>query len=76
MTKRYFSERTSPAFFDILKGIEKDDLVLLGLILFLIGDGCEDKELLLILGFLYISNKAGSDNGILSYLEKLFNTSS
>ncbi len=76
MTKRYFSERSYPAFFDILKGIEKDDLVLLGLILLLIGDGCEDKELLLILGFLYISNKTDSDNGILSYIEKLFNTSS
>ena len=43
-----------PSFFSNMK---KDDLILIGIILVLIGDGCEDKELLLILGLLFISDK-------------------
>ena len=65
MTKMFFSENsnknTSPvsenglsSFFAHLK---KDDLILIGIILVLIGDGCEDKELLLILALLFISDK-------------------
>ncbi len=57
MTKRYFSEKPNLNLPDLLKNAKKDDLILLGLILFLIGDGCEDKELLLMLGFLFVSEK-------------------
>ncbi|MBR6720330.1 MAG: hypothetical protein IKL74_05410 [Clostridia bacterium] len=64
MTKRYFSEGTSqPAssigknLNDILSGLKKDDLIILGIVLILLGEGCEDKELLLMLGFLFISDK-------------------
>ncbi len=74
MTKRYFSE-PSKGLSDILSSVPKDDLVLLGLILFLIGDGCEDKELLLILGFLFLSDKINTDKGILSQLGNIFNSS-
>lgn len=73
MTKRYFSEPKS-GLPELLSSIKKDDLVLLGLILFLIGDGCEDKELLLALGFLFVSGKLDSDNGILSHLVDIFNS--
>ena len=64
MTKRYFNEspeknqkeplKNSP---DIFKGMKKDDLLIIGIILILLGDGCEDKELLLLLGFLFVSDK-------------------
>lgn len=74
MTKRYFSE-PSKGLSDILSRVPKDDLIILGLILFLIGDGCEDKELLLILGFLFLSDKINTDNGILSQLGNIFNSS-
>lgn len=74
MTKRYFSE-PSKGLSDILSSVKKDDLVLLGLILFLIGDGCEDKELLLVLGFLFVSGQFSSDTGILSHLGNIFNSS-
>ncbi len=57
MTKRYFSEKNNLPLSDLLKNAKKDDLILLGIILFLIGDGCEDKELLLMLGFLFVSEK-------------------
>ena len=57
MTKRYFSEREKLSLPDFLRNAKKDDLILLGLILFLIGDGCEDKELLLMLGFLFVAEK-------------------
>lgn len=73
MTKRYFSEPIS-GLSDILSSVKKDDLVLLGLILFLIGDGCEDKELLLVLGFLFVSGKIDTDKGILSHLGNIFNS--
>ncbi len=57
MTKRYFSESPKFNLPDFLKTYKKDDLILLGLILFLIGDGCEDKELLFMLGFLFVTEK-------------------
>lgn len=57
MTKRYFSEKPKLDLPDFLKNAKKDDLILLGLILFLIGDGCEDKELLFMLGFLFVTEK-------------------
>lgn len=74
MDKRYFSE-PGKGLSDLLSSVKKDDLVLLGLILFLIGDGCEDKELLLALGFLFVSDKLDSDNGILSHILNIFNSS-
>lgn len=74
MDKRYFSEPVK-GLSDMLSSVKKDDLVLLGLILFLIGDGCEDKELLLALGFLFVSDKLDSDNGILSHILNIFNSS-
>lgn len=73
MTKRYFSE-PADGLISILSSVKKDDLVLLGLILFLIGDGCEDKELLLVLGFLFVSGKIDADNGILSHIGNFFNS--
>ena len=64
MTKRYFNEspeknQKEPLknFPDIFKGMKKDDLLIIGIILILLGDGCEDKELLLLLGFLFVSDK-------------------
>ena len=73
MTKWYFSEPAG-GLSNILSSVKKDDLVLLGLILFLIGDGCEDKELLLVLGFLFVSDKIDTDKGILSHLGNFFNS--
>ena len=71
MTKRYFNE-SSPKepiknFSDIFKGMKKDDLLILGIILILIGDGCEDKELLLMLGFLFVSEKTDFAKNLLSF---------
>ena len=57
MTKRYFTESKKdvmPSFFSNLK---KDDLILIGIILILLGDGCEDKELIIMLALLFISDK-------------------
>lgn len=75
MTKRFFTESSSKsnlsfspdginALFSLLK---KDDLVLLGIILILLGDGCEDKELLIMLALLFVSDK-------ISITDKLFGT--
>lgn len=74
MTKRYFRE-PAKGLSELLASFQKDDLVLLGLILFLIGDGCEDKELLLILAYLFVSGRLDSDRPILSHLGNFFNTS-
>ena len=64
MTKRYFSESPSPSyppspsnFNDIISSFKKDDLLILGIVLILLGEGCRDKELLLTLGFLFVSDK-------------------
>lgn len=70
MTKRYFSEsipKGSPNkdLSDILSGLKKDDLIILGIVLILLGEGCRDKELLLMLGFLFISDKPGILNNLL-----------
>lgn len=47
MTKRYFRDSPLP--------LRKDDLVLLGLILLLLGEESDDTELLLLLGVLFAS---------------------
>ncbi|MDO5478045.1 MAG: hypothetical protein Q4G23_02655 [Clostridia bacterium] len=73
MTKRYFSE-SSPSsspnnpdknLNDILSGLKKDDLIILGIVLILLGEGCRDKELLITLGFLFLSDKPGILNNLL-----------
>lgn len=73
MTKRFFSEtpyqKSSPglpeSFNQILSQFKKDDLLLIGIILILLGDGCDDKELLIILGLLFISDK-------INFINKLY----
>ncbi len=59
MTKRFFNEKSKnhDSLTSLLSGLKKDDLILLGIILILLGDGCNDKELLIILGFLFVSDK-------------------
>ena len=65
MTKRFFSDSSYKNSSSVFQGnllsafshLKKDDLILIGIILILIGDGCEDKELLIILGLLFISDK-------------------
>ncbi len=65
MTKRFFSETQSKnnasvfpkSLTSVFSGFKKDDLILIGIILILLGDGCEDKELLIILGLLFASDK-------------------
>ena len=65
MTKRFFSDTSlknnSSVFqenlFSAFSHLKNDDLILIGIILILLGDGCEDKELLIILGLLFISDK-------------------
>ena len=73
MTKRFFSENQhsnnasgiSEGLTSMFSRMKKDDLILLGIILILLGDGCEDKELLIILGLLFVSDK-------ISITDKLF----
>lgn len=57
MAKQYFIEPEKSQGFplSILSSFKLDDLILLGLIFILLNDNCEDKELLLILAFLFIS---------------------
>ncbi|MDP4132935.1 MAG: hypothetical protein Q8882_02870 [Bacillota bacterium] len=59
MTKRFFQEpESSPLggpIASLLKKFKSDDLILLGLILFLMKEDCEDKELLLLLGYLFVT---------------------
>lgn len=73
MTKRYFHDAGASPFSQLFSSLKKDDLVLLGLFLFLIGEGCDDKELLVMLGVLFFSDKRSSDKGIVSQLESFFN---
>ena len=72
MTKRYFSE--SPSSPDslpgnikgFLSGLKKDDLIIIGIVLILLGEGCRDKELLIMLGFLFVSDKIDIAEKLLS----------
>ena len=65
MTKRFFSDTSYKNSSSVFQGnllsafshLKNDDLILIGIILILLGDGCEDKELLIILGLLFISDK-------------------
>lgn len=41
--------------FGILSGLKTDDIVLIGLLLLVLGDGCDDYLLPIILGFLILN---------------------
>ncbi len=72
MTKRYFHDTSTSPLSQLFSSFKKDDLVLLGVFLFLLGEGCDDKELLVILGALFFSDRYTSDNGIVSQLKHFF----
>lgn len=43
--------------FGILSGIKTDDIILIGLLILVLSDGCDDYLLPIILGFLLINNR-------------------
>ena len=65
MAKIFFSESAKGNSFSVFPDgtgsvfsrLKKDDLILIGIMFILLGDGCEDKELLVILGLLFVSDK-------------------
>ena len=75
MTKRYFSENPSSPnnlpenITDFLSGLKKDDLIIIGIVLILLGEGCRDKELLIMLGFLFVSDKIDIAEKLLSKID-------
>ena len=66
MTKMYFK--------DLIEDRQKDDIIILGLIVFLLASECRDREIIILLAILYFSDKIKLDSGILSYFGSFFNS--